>query len=80
MKLVALTSFNYDGVDLSPGQEFEATDQHAMILKHAGKAEDMTRSRTLSTASVKAEWPSSSMPEESTKKRRYARRDMQPEE
>lgn len=94
MKLIAITELRYAGVNYFPGNEFEGSDNDAMLLKAIGKAKDAP-AKAVATKSLKAEAPetkASTQPAQgdvfnqpteeksTTGRRRYMRRDMIAEE
>lgn len=87
MKLIAITELRYAAVNYFPGDEFEGSDNDAMLLKAIGKAKDAaavaTKSARLeepvarpSPAAAPVETSSEVRDDKPTGRRRYMRRDM----
>jgi hypothetical protein len=74
MKLIATKAFDYGGVHLIPGQEFEASHPHAKALIALQKACECTASDE--PALVEGGIIEPVQVEPSTQKRSYNRRDM----
>ena len=73
-KLVAIKEHRYASRTMMPGEEYEASDKHAKLLKVIGKAKDAAPAVAAPVAPPAPEEP----PAPSVPRRgRYARRDMQ---
>lgn len=80
--LRAQQEFFYDGKTLKVDDKFEAVDPDANILCCLGKAVKVEnyQPQKLQTTAMKAEEPAPVAEETTSRKRRYMRRDMVPEE
>ncbi len=82
-KLIAVEEFPYpDSVARKPGDVFDATDEHAELLKGSGKARDadpsQSQSKVMSTTGDGSELFNVNDPQKT--KRRYRRSDMRAED
>lgn len=75
--LIATMAYPYDGRSLSEGDEFEASEKDANLLKLLSRAKDAPKRRRYFTQDVTPEATSAETTPRT--KRQYRRRDMQPE-